>query len=184
MLTPNPQYTAATKTSTLDPTAKAIESLAKSFKSDAKLASVLNAPTLSAGDKNQIITELLKSASVSESSKEGATVKNFLHTLADNNRLNVLDGVCEKFGTLMSAYRGEVELRVTSAAPLDQKVLKQLEAVVGKSRFVGQGKKLKVVPRVSSFSIRFLFNLLLCWHGPYTFPDTLPPPFRARNRRY
>ena len=107
------------------------------------------APTLSAGDKNQIIAELLKSASVSESSKEGTTVKNFLHTLADNNRLNQLDGVCDKFGQLMSAHKGEIELRVTSASPLDHKVLKQLEQVVGKSRFVGQGKRLKVVPKVS-----------------------------------
>ena len=43
------------------------------------------------------------------------TVKNFLKTLADNNRLGILEGVCEKFGVLMSASRGEVELVVTSA---------------------------------------------------------------------
>jgi hypothetical protein len=86
---------------------------------------------------------------VNASSKEGATVKNFLDTLAENNRLNQLQGVCEKFGQLMSASRGEVELRVTSAQALDQKVLKSLENAVGKSRFVGQGKKLKVVAKVS-----------------------------------
>lgn len=49
----------------------------------------------------------------------------------------------------MSASRGEVELRVTSAQPLDQKVLKSLENAVSKSRFVGSGKKLKVVAKVS-----------------------------------
>lgn len=49
----------------------------------------------------------------------------------------------------MGAHRGEVEMRVTSAAPLDAKVLKQLEAAVGKSK-LAQGKKLKVVPKVSS----------------------------------
>jgi F0F1-type ATP synthase delta subunit len=43
-------------------------------------------------------------------------VKNFLLTLADNNRLSALEGVCENFATLMGAHRGEVELRVTSAA--------------------------------------------------------------------
>jgi F-type H+-transporting ATPase subunit O len=36
--------------------------------------------------------------------------------LAENNRLSVLEGVVEKFGLLMGAYRGEVELTVTSAA--------------------------------------------------------------------
>jgi F-type H+-transporting ATPase subunit O len=42
-------------------------------------------------------------------------VKNFLATLAENNRLGVLEGVVEKFGVLMGAQRGEVELTVTSA---------------------------------------------------------------------
>ena len=77
------------------------------------------------------------------------TVQNFLDTLAENNRLGVLEGVCEKFGTLMSAARGEVEMTITSAQPLDAKVVRQLETAVGKSKYVGQGKKLKVVPKVS-----------------------------------
>lgn len=80
-------------------------------------------------------------------------MQNFLDTLAENNRLGVLEGVCEKFGALMSAQRGEVEMTITSAAPLDQKVVKQLEQAVGKSKYVGQGKKLKVVPKVSSDAV-------------------------------
>lgn len=44
------------------------------------------------------------------------TVKNFLKTLADNNRLGILEGVCEKFTTLMGAARGEVDLTITSAS--------------------------------------------------------------------
>jgi hypothetical protein len=48
----------------------------------------------------------------------------------------------------MSAARGEVEMTITSASPLDAKVVKQLENAVSKSQFVGQGKKLKVVPKV------------------------------------
>ena len=43
------------------------------------------------------------------------TVKNFLATLAENNRLGLLEGVCEKFGTLMGAARGEIELIITTA---------------------------------------------------------------------
>jgi hypothetical protein len=45
----------------------------------------------------------------------GETVKNFLTTLAENNRLGVLESVCEKFAQLMSAHKGEVEMVVTSA---------------------------------------------------------------------
>ncbi|KAK4998149.1 ATP synthase F0 subcomplex subunit OSCP atp5 [Elasticomyces elasticus] len=139
------QYTAAAKTSTLDSVGKAMESLHQSFKRDPKLHTILTAPSLTASDKKQVIAELQKSTGVQD---KGDTVKNFLNTLADNNRLNVLDGVCEKFGMLMGASRGEVELTVTSAAPLDGKVLKQLETAISKSQYVGQGKKLKVVPKV------------------------------------
>jgi F0F1-type ATP synthase delta subunit len=42
-------------------------------------------------------------------------LKNFLQTLAENNRLGVLGGVCEKFEVLMGAYHGEIELNITSA---------------------------------------------------------------------
>ena len=93
------------------------------------------------------------------------TVKNFLKTLSDNNRLGLLQGVCEKFTTLMGAARGEIELTVTSAAvgkhivqrlplylyqmgqKLDNKTLQRLEVAVAKSEY-SQGKKLKVVPKV------------------------------------
>ena len=42
-------------------------------------------------------------------------VKNFLETLAENNRLGILAGVSEKFETLMGAHRGEIDLNITSA---------------------------------------------------------------------
>lgn len=78
---------------------------------DAKLSTILAAPTLSAADKDAIVAELTKQAGAS--SQE--TVKNFLAALAENNRLGLLPGVCQKFGEIMSAARGEVELIVTSA---------------------------------------------------------------------
>lgn len=77
------------------------------------------------------------------------TVKNFLSTLAENNRLAILAGVCEKFGLLMAASKGEVEMVVTSAEKLDNKTLNRLEGAVSKSAYVGQGKKLKVTNKVS-----------------------------------
>ncbi|KAI9724700.1 MAG: ATP synthase F0 subcomplex subunit OSCP atp5 [Chrysothrix sp. TS-e1954] len=139
-------YTAAAKQSTLDPTARALESLHRAFVQDPKLTSILAAPSLSPGDKQQLVAELLKTSGAPASDK---TMENFLDTLAANNRLKVLPGVSEKFAELMSAHKGEVELRVTSAAPLDAKVIRQLETAVGKSQYVGQGKKLKTVTKVT-----------------------------------
>ena len=78
---------------------------------DAKLSTILAAPSLTPEDKSAIVAELQKSAGAS-----GETVKNFLQTLAENNRLAILESVCAKFGELMSAARGEVEMTVTSAS--------------------------------------------------------------------
>jgi F-type H+-transporting ATPase subunit O len=77
---------------------------------DPKLLTILQAPTLSIADKAAIVAELQKSNGAT-----GETVKNLLATLAANNRLGLLPGVCAKFSELMSAARGEVEMVVTSA---------------------------------------------------------------------
>lgn len=106
------QYTAAVKTSALDSTSKSLAALSEVFKKDARLNSILAAPTLTPGDKSQIIAELQKHMGGLD---KGDTVKNFLQTLADNNRLNILEGVCENFTTLMVAARGEIDLVITSA---------------------------------------------------------------------
>lgn len=107
------QYTAAAKTSSLDQAAKALASLSEVFKKDRKLSAILSAPTLTSTDKDQIVNELMKHTGGVDKAN---TVKNFLKTLADNNRLGILEEVCEKFGKLISVHRGEVECLVTSAA--------------------------------------------------------------------
>ena len=73
---------------------------------------MLGAPTLSPSDKQQIVAELTKHLGGQD--KEGV-VKNLLTTLAENNRLGALEGIVDKFAELISAYKGEVELVVTSA---------------------------------------------------------------------
>ncbi|KAJ4392832.1 ATP synthase F0 subcomplex subunit OSCP atp5 [Neurospora sp. IMI 360204] len=137
-------YTAAVKTNALEPTAKSINGLGNLLAKDPKLASILETPTLSPADKSAIVAELQKSAGIS-----AETVKNFLNTLAENNRLGLLPGVVSKFSELMSAARGEVEMVVTSAQPLDNKTLNRLESAVTKSAYVGSGKKLKVTNKVN-----------------------------------
>jgi hypothetical protein len=107
------QYTAAVKNSSLDTTSKAIAALKEVYNKDAKLATIMTAPTLSVEDKSAIIAELQKHIGGTD---KADTIKNFLGTLAENNRLGLLKGVCEKFGELMSAARGELEMTITSAS--------------------------------------------------------------------
>ena len=139
------KYTAASKQSALDNVSRALENMSSTFKRDTKLQSILTAPTLSTSDKKQIVAEIQKSTGVQDKTN---TLTNFLNTLAENNRLAVLEGVCDKFAQLMSAARGEIEMTITSAQALDQKIVRQLEQAVSKSQYVGQGQKLKVVPKV------------------------------------
>lgn len=129
--------------STLDPTAKAIANLSNLFVKDTRLTQVLSTPRLSPEDKSAIVAELNKHMGA-----HVATVKNFLETLAENNRLGHLQAVCEKFDELMSAARGEVEMTITSAERLDNKTLSRLEIAVSKSSYIGQGKTLKVANKV------------------------------------
>ena len=83
------------------------------MKKDTKLPAILNAPSLTPGDKSQIVEELQKHTGAGD---KGKTIQNFLQTLAENNRLGILPSVCEKFAVLMGAARGEIDLVVTSAA--------------------------------------------------------------------
>ncbi|EGU73188.1 ATP synthase F1, delta subunit [Fusarium oxysporum f. sp. raphani 54005] len=136
-------YTAAAKMSTLDLTAKAIVNLSNVFLKDTKLTKVLSTPRLTAEDKSAIVAELSKHTGTNV-----VTLKNLLQTLAENNRLGHLQGVCQKFGELMFAKRGEVEMIITSAERLDNKTLSRLETAVSKSSYVGQGKKLRVTNKI------------------------------------
>ncbi|WJG34456.1 Mob1/phocein [Fusarium oxysporum Fo47] len=137
-------YTAAVKTSSIDAAADALNRLGALIEKDPKLAAVLSAPTLTAADKKAIVQELEKQINTKDE-----TVKNFLATLAENNRLGLIPGVVEKFSSIISAARGEVELTVTSAQALDKRTLNRLETAVSKSAYVGQGQKLKVTNEVN-----------------------------------
>ena len=138
------QYSASVKSSSLDQVARALAILGQTLQSDRKLASIIGAPTLTTADKKEVVAELQK---LTGGSDKGDTLKNFLTTLAENNRLGVLENVCEKFGTLMGAHRGELDLSITSAQELDSKSISRLEKAVSKSEY-SQGKKLKVVTNV------------------------------------
>lgn len=144
LLLPLLQYTAAVKSESLAPTAKSLAALGSLLRKDPKLVKILATPTLSLADKLSIVAELQKASGTAGE----ATVTNFLKTLADNNRLGLLDGVVGKFAELIRAAQGQVELVVTSAAALDGKTLARLESAVAKSPLVGTGKKLSVKNKV------------------------------------
>jgi len=135
-------YTAAAKTSALDSTDRALRSLKTTLQRDPKLATILASPMLNANDKGVIIQEVMKTVG------QDKTIQNLLGVLAENNRLGLVNGIIEKFDTLMSAHRGEVEAVITSAAQLDNRTVSRLESAITKSQYIGQGKKLKITNKV------------------------------------
>ena len=96
----------------MDVIARSIEALGNLLKRDQKLVATLSSPTLKIAEKKAIAAELRKQIG----DRGGETMRNFLNTMAENNRLSQLPEVCQKFLRLTSAARGEVEVTVTSAA--------------------------------------------------------------------
>lgn len=95
-------YSAASKQKTLEAVEKDLVKLQASIKTDAKLRSFIENPTI----KRSIKSDALKAVGAKISLKPEST--NLLGILAENGRLQKLDGVINAFKIIMSAHRGEV----------------------------------------------------------------------------
>jgi len=78
---------------------------------------------------------------------------NLLSVLSENGRLSSASKVFADFNSLMAAYRGELEVIVTSAEALDSKSMSRLEKAL-KGAQLAEGKTLKINNRVGLFEIR------------------------------
>lgn len=98
-------------------------------------------PTLSAAERAEALKGVVPSGS-------SPYLLNLLSVLSENGRLSSADKVFADFHTLIAAYRGEVEITITSAEPLDSKSLNRLEKAI-KNTSVAEGKTLKFVNKVN-----------------------------------
>ena len=62
--------------------------------------------------------------------------------MAENGRLGRLQGVAKAFATLMSAHKGEVHAKVTTAKQLDNSQLKELQSVL--QTFIKKGHSIRL----------------------------------------
>lgn len=89
---------------------------------------------------------------------------NLLSVLSENGRLSSAPRVFTDFNALMAAYRGELEVIVTSAEALDSKSMSRLEKAL-KGTQLAEGKQLKinnkVGPFVTGFTVQFLGVMLM-----------------------
>ncbi|WVQ83061.1 ATP synthase F1, delta subunit [Cryptococcus sp. DSM 104549] len=136
-------YLAALKKSPkdLESLAKDVEAFDKQIKDDAKIASFIQNPTLSASERATVLSSIVPSSA-------SPILSNLLSVLSENGRLSAAPKVFADFHSLMAAYRGELEVVVTSAEALDSKTLSRLDKAL-KSTEVAKGKTLKVVNKVN-----------------------------------
>merc|ERR1711990_522466 len=134
-------YTAALSKS--EQALKAVEtdlgSIAGVMKTDKQIADFVQNPTLSAEDKQAGLAALLKSAG-----KYNEVTKNLFDVLQENGRLHDATKGIEEFQTIMSAHRGEVNITVTSAAPLDSSLQSRLEKSLKDSAAAKNGTAVKI----------------------------------------
>jgi F-type H+-transporting ATPase subunit O len=105
---------------------------------------VLGNPTLSASEREQALQSLTTNSS--------SILSNLLQVLSENGRLSQTSKVFADFNSLISAYRGELEVSVTSAEALDSKTMSRLEKALKGSK-EAEGKTLKIVNKVRSLSV-------------------------------
>ncbi|WVO12612.1 ATP synthase F1, delta subunit [Cryptococcus depauperatus] len=136
-------YLAALKKSPkdLETLAKDIEAFDKQIKDNPKVAAFIQNPTLSVSERSTALSSFVPSSA-------SPILGNLLMVLSENGRLSSAPKVFADFNSLIAAYRGELEVVVTSAEPLDSKAMSRLDKAL-KGTDIAKGKTLKVVNKVN-----------------------------------
>jgi len=133
-------YQLAEDQSALDRVAEDLRALARMIDASSDLKRMIRSPVFSRRAQGAAITEILARAEASDLTKKFAGV------LAANRRLFALPDVIDSYLAILAGRRGEMTASVTSAAPLTQRQLADLEATL--RRVVGG--KVSIEPRVDA----------------------------------
>nr|CAG4642825.1 EOG090X0EB8 [Evadne anonyx] len=129
-------YSAASKQKSLEKVEKELKTFQQTVAKDERLAEFIKNPIL----KRSLKVEAL--ASVAKKQNMTPLSTNLLAMMAENGRLDMVDGVINSYKTIMAAYRGEVTCQITSAKPLDSASLKEIEAAL--NGFLQKGQTLQM----------------------------------------
>ncbi|KAG5439071.1 hypothetical protein PCK2_000876 [Pneumocystis canis] len=136
-------YYAAVKHNLLEKTQQSLQSLCHMIQKDSKLSMILENSSLTSKDR-LIIAEVF-----AKSLDNHPFMLNFLKLLAEKNRLKLMENISKKFSSLINMEKGETEVIITSAYPLDAQSLNRLESSIAKSKHIGSGKKLKIITKIN-----------------------------------
>ncbi|KAF9929226.1 ATP synthase F0 subcomplex subunit OSCP atp5 [Mortierella alpina] len=136
-------YTAAAKKQALDAVETDLKQVKRVVEKDTKLREFLENPTINRIEKKSGVQQMLAAGKYNE------LTKNFFDTLAENGRLYDTVKIINSYGSLMSAYRGEVQVTITSAKELDAKEVAKVKGFLAKSAFVTPKQTLIVQNKVN-----------------------------------
>ena len=129
-----------------------LNAIQAAVKSTPELSSFIHNPTLSTKDRAAGLPALYAAAG-----KEPVSdiTKNLFVVLSENGRLVETEGVIEGFNELVASHKGELNVTITSAAPLPRDVQTRLETLLKQSQAAQQAKSLKITNKVRGpFGIR------------------------------
>lgn len=102
-------YTAASKKKVLETVETDLKQVATVLNKEKSLQDILLNPTLNREAKKKGVQEIFKAGKYSD------LTQNLFQTLAENGRLNVSLKIIDSYFQLMTAYRGEMPVIITSA---------------------------------------------------------------------
>ncbi|THH05140.1 hypothetical protein EW145_g5019 [Phellinidium pouzarii] len=110
-----------------------LSAIAASLKETPALSSFVANPLLSSNERAAGIEVLLRVGQKGAKEPVSDVTKNLFAILSENGRLSETPSVIEGFDELVAKYKGELEIIVTSAAPLPKEVLSRLESTLKQS---------------------------------------------------
>ena len=129
-----------------------LSAIQAAVKAKPELSAFIHNPTLSTKDRAAGLPKIYAAAG-----KEPVSdiTKNLFVVLSENGRLVETEGVIEGFNELVASHKGELNVTITSAAPLPRDVQTRLETLLKQSQAAQQAKSLKITNKVRApFGIR------------------------------
>ncbi|KAH9839553.1 OSCP, subunit 5 of the stator stalk of mitochondrial F1F0 ATP synthase [Rhodofomes roseus] len=134
---------------TLNKVQSELTALSSAIKSVPELNAFVSNPTLSANDRISGLSALYAVAEGPKKEPVSDITKNLFVVLSENGRLGEAHGVIEGFNELVSQYKGELTVTITSAAPLPSDIQRKLESSLKQSQAAQKAKSVKVANKIN-----------------------------------
>lgn len=112
---------------TLDVVNQDMKSISATLNGNTDLQHVLQSPVIKLSNKKAVLKEIFSSVNT--------TTEGLINLLVENNRIDLLEAIAEKYGELYDALKGIHKATVTTAVPLsgelEKKVLLKVEELTG-----------------------------------------------------